>query len=133
MSEVDVNALPTSENMILAEPNPRIPVIDGEGFAWVWERDDEDDDEYHWVRRVYSLMMDPDKTGRRMMSGPPLGSTWDEDVVFYGPIRRATPADNLGWRFLYYPEGYHQGSPVGKYVVLDSPNVPEAYIQAGGK
>lgn len=113
---------------ILTEPSDQAPVIDAEGFAWKFEWDGEDEDErdqpryWSWRRQVWKVPM-----GGGFLFGPSMCDEWT-DVLDHGPIRRATATDDVGPKFLVYPQGWKGGAPVGDPVVYLT--VLDAFVAA---
>lgn len=98
----------------------RQPLIDADGFAWVWEWDGEDFDDqdnpdrWSWRQRKVTFSL-----AAKYLMGPQLNSEWDYDVLPCGPLRLAESDDDISLKFLWYPDGYKNGSPQGEPIVLD--------------
>lgn len=109
---------------LLEEPVERPPVIDADGHAWVfgWDGDDPDDRDdpaaWSWLRQAMTIMGRGDH-----LIGPPLCQEWD-DVLSYGPIRLAIPDDDLSIAYLWYPQGWRNGSSIGEPQRLRTPRIP---------
>lgn len=101
----------------LHEPPDRCPVVDIEGFYWHYNNDP-DDDEFGqaWVRH----RMERQGT---LTFGPPLSQDWD-DVLQYGPIRRAFPGDSSDYITVERVRNRPEPEPETAATAVTAPGLP---------
>ncbi|WP_137726347.1 hypothetical protein [Prescottella subtropica] len=106
-------------NRFLDEPVGRPPVIDADGYAWIYRPPRTDRslrvlEESRWERQALIVV------GRRCIPDPAIDGDWT-DVVAAGPARLANPDDDLSMVYLHYPSGWHQFTPIGTPVRVPAP------------
>ncbi|WP_420879113.1 hypothetical protein [Rhodococcus sp. (in: high G+C Gram-positive bacteria)] len=104
----------------LDEPAGRPPVIDADGYAWIYRpprrsRAMRPFTAGRWERQVLIVV------GRRCIPDPAIDGDWT-DVIAAGPARFARPDDDLSMVYLHYPDGWHQFTPLGSPVQVPAPH-----------
>ena len=70
---------------ICREPKNRAPVVDQDGYLWVWEEEPGEPGYFAWTRHLYRRM-------GTLVVGPDTAVDFD-DVLSYGPVRLADEKD----------------------------------------
>jgi len=89
----------------VTEPPTKHPVVDAEGFVWVYIEDDDEGD--GWQRQRIEAAGEA-----KIMVGPPLADDW-EDMLWYGPLTPLGDDGSTAMVVEYFPDGYDNGRPVG--------------------